>query len=95
MEEWRMCNDGLKVSAAYIDWAHGPGAEDGQPLAMELCALPVKNKQVCIPLTRQDLIAEIASVAELYVGGRPGDNYPRAGRVLARARAALSNARTK
>lgn len=29
----------MKVSRKWIEWAHGPGAEDGQPLAMRLCDL--------------------------------------------------------
>jgi len=29
----------MKVSRRWIEWAHGPGAEDGQPLAMSLCDL--------------------------------------------------------
>ena len=29
----------MKVSRRWIEWAHGPGAEDGQPLATGLCDL--------------------------------------------------------
>ncbi len=29
----------MKVSRRWIEWAHGPGAEDGQPLALSLCDL--------------------------------------------------------
>ena len=29
----------MKVSRRSIEWAHGPGAEDGQPLATSLCEL--------------------------------------------------------
>lgn len=74
----------FKVSADYIDWAHGPGAESGQKLATELCELPIKNKQTIVPNNRPDLVKEIASVAELYVGH--GETEPRAARVLNKAR---------
>lgn len=75
----------FNVSAKWIDYAHGPGAESGQLLAKELCELPTnKRGQVEIPADRLDMVREIASVAELYVGGDGNDLQ--AARVLARAR---------
>jgi hypothetical protein len=54
----------LRVSAEWIEYAHGPGSEDGQPLATQLCDLlsPASAVMVDDP----DLVAEIVSVAELY-----------------------------
>ena len=83
--------DTFKVSADYIEWAHGPAASDGQPLARELCGLPTnKRGQVEIPSNRLDLLNEVKSVAYLYVGGPVGENDARAARVINRIRAALS-----
>lgn len=72
----------FRVSDNYVDWAHGPGAEDAQPLAVRLVEAPVhqgKFKLIDDPV----LVAEIADVAELYVGGR--DTDLRAAAVLKRA----------
>lgn len=69
------------VSADYIDWAHGPGAESGYPMATELCALPVSRRRVAVPADRLDLVREIASVAELYTCGPSDERDPRAVRV--------------
>ena len=80
----------FRVSARWIDYAHGPGADDRQPLALELCDLPVKGGQVEIPADRLDLVKEIMSVANCYFGGMPGDNDPGAKRVYNRARAFLA-----
>ena len=73
----------MKVSRKWIDWAHGPGAEDGQSLAMTLCDLA--------------LIAELVDVAELYRNPCTGDalydmgpwwiGQPR--RIISEGRAAL------
>ncbi len=77
----------FRVSANYIEWAHGPGAESGYQMATELCNLPAnKRGQIEVPASRMDLVREIASVAELYVGGQRGDTDIQAARVLSRAR---------
>lgn len=81
----------FNISADYIEWAHGPGAEDGQRLACALCALaehPNRRGQVEIPASRLDLVYEILSVAELYTGG--ADTDLRAARVRKRAQAFLA-----
>lgn len=81
----------FRISADYIEWAHGPGAESGQTKAKALCALvdadPIRET---IYIGDPELVREIASVAELYVGG--SDNDLRAARVLKRARAWLARA---
>jgi hypothetical protein len=61
----------FRVSADWIDYAHGPGAEDGQPTASELVALSdaAGSDSVLIPASRADLVEEIISVAQLYDGG--------------------------
>lgn len=80
----------FRVSAAWIEYAHGPGAESNQPLAIELCDLPANSKgQVLIPHGRRDLIEEIKSVAGLYVGG--DDHDPRAARIIKRCDKALAD----
>ena len=82
----------FNVSWNWIEYAHGPGAESGYPLATELCDMPInKRNQIEIPLTRRDLIAEVQSVAELYVGG--DDTDLQAARVIARCKRALGRRR--
>lgn len=54
----------LRVSQEWIEYAHGPGAEDGQPLAIRLCELPVRDGAVFV--LDKELVAEILDVAELY-----------------------------
>lgn len=76
----------FRVSASWIEYAHGPGAESGYELATALCELPRKNGQVIVPAERRDLVREIISVAELYTGP---DGQPGAQRVINRARAYL------
>lgn len=81
----------FNLSADYILWAHGPGAEDGQALADELCTRaeqPNRRGQAAIPADRLDLVFEIISVAELYIGG--ADNDLRAARVRQRAQSFLN-----
>lgn len=79
----------FRVSADYIEWAHGPAAEDGQERAKALCAqavgahgAPGKGPRYIL-VSDPVLVAEIADVAELYVGGQ--DNDLRAARVRSRA----------
>lgn len=81
----------FQVSANYIDWAHEPGAESGQALAMELCELAASANhkgQAEIPANRLDLVLEIIDVASLYVGG--DDTNLQAARVLKRAQRYLN-----
>ena len=57
----------MKVSRRWIEWAHGPGAEDGQPLATSLCDRARGPGAGSIVLTDPVLIAELVDVAGLYV----------------------------
>ena len=49
----------MKVSRRWIEWAHGPGAEDGQPLATSLCEL------ASVPGSGSILVGDPALIAEL------------------------------
>ena len=74
----------FRVSDAYLDWAHSSAAEDGQPLAIQIINSPVIGKaQAYRLITDPCLVAEIADVAQLYVGGN--DNNLRAASVRKRA----------
>ena len=87
----------MKVSRRWIEWAHGPGAEDGQPLATSLCELASAPGSGSILVGDLALIAELVDVAELYVNPCRGDalhdmgpwwmGQPR--RVVSEGRAAL------
>ena len=57
----------FRVHPEWVQYAHGPAAEDGQPLAVELCGLPEVNGAVYVPSDRADLVRELVSVAELYL----------------------------
>jgi hypothetical protein len=63
----------MKVSRRWIEWAHGPGAEDGQPLAMSLCDLASAPGAGSIEVADPALIAELVDVAGLYVNPCRGD----------------------
>ena len=63
----------MKVSRRWIEWAHGPGAEDGQPLAMSLCELASAPGTGSVSVTDPALIAELVDVAELYINPCRGD----------------------
>jgi hypothetical protein len=63
----------MKVSRRWIEWAHGPGAEDGQPLAMSLCDLASAPGMGAIEVADPALIAELVDVAGLYVSPCRGD----------------------
>ena len=63
----------MKVSRRWIEWAHGPGAEDGQPLAMSLCDLAGAPGAGSIEVADPALIAELVDVAGLYVNPCRGD----------------------
>lgn len=65
------------VSGDWIEYAHGPAAEEGQPLAVEIMNLPGK-RTVKIPADRRDMVEEIVSVAGLYSGSYGGDAEDRA-----------------
>jgi hypothetical protein len=56
----------FRVNAQWIEYAHGPGADDGQPTATELVDLPEQSGAVLIAAHRADLVREVLSVAELY-----------------------------
>lgn len=60
----------FKIAANWIDYAHGPGAEDGQVLATKLIDLPYnsKSQRALVSVVDPVLVAEIADVAELYIG---------------------------
>jgi len=53
------------VNAEWIEYAHGPGAKDGQPRAKALCEL-LRPGNKSIALTDRVHVAEVMSVAELY-----------------------------
>ena len=55
----------MKVSRRWIEWAHGPGAEDGQPLAMSLCDLASAPGAGSIEVADPALIVELVDVAGL------------------------------
>jgi hypothetical protein len=63
----------MKVSRRWIEWAHGPGAEDGQPLAMMLCDLAGAPGAASIEVADPALIAELVDVAGLYINPCRGD----------------------
>ena len=63
----------MKVSRKWIDWAHGPGAEDGQPLAMTLCDLASSPGSGAVCISEPALIVELVDVAELYRNPCAGD----------------------
>ena len=87
----------MKVSRKWIDWAHGPGAEDGQSLAMTLCDLASAPGTGAVCVNDPALIAELVDVAELYRNPCAGDalydmgpwwiGQPR--RIISEGRAAL------
>jgi hypothetical protein len=87
----------MKVSRKWIEWAHGPGAEDGQPLATTLCDLASSPGTGAVCITDPALIAELVDVAELYRNPCTGDalydmgpwwmGQPR--RIISEGRAAL------
>ena len=63
----------MKVSRRWIEWAHGPGAEDGQQLAMSLCDLASAPGAGAIEVSDPVLIAELVDVAGIYVNPCRGD----------------------
>lgn len=75
----------FRVSAAYVDWAHSSAADDGQERALAICNAPeLGTGATAYKLVEEpQLVAELADVAELFVGGR--ENDLRAAKVRARA----------
>lgn len=64
----------LRLSRKWLHWAHGPGAEDCQELALKLIAIadsPGPSRSV--EITDPALVAEIVDVAELYHPAKLGD----------------------
>ena len=56
----------MKVSRKWIEYAHGPGAEDGQELATRLIALLEAPGKGSVEVTDPALVYELVDVAELY-----------------------------
>lgn len=87
----------MKISCKWIEWAHGPGAEDGQPLATRLIDLADHAGGSTLEVVEDELIAEVVSVAELYARPARGDALYEMGpwwrsqpaRVIREGRAAL------
>ena len=65
----------FRASADYIEWAHGSAAGDGNRLALRLTSATVygDTKAAFHLFNAPELVAEIADVAELYIGGRDSD----------------------
>ena len=63
----------MKFSRRWIEWTHGSGAEDGQPLAISLCDLASAHGAGLIEVADPALIAELVDVAGLYVNPCRGD----------------------
>ncbi len=76
----------FKVSSNWIDFAHRPGASDGFKPSVELLGL-INGRFVSVPANRPDLLTEIESVCEFYVGGSDPDDDPQAKRVYRRIKA--------
>lgn len=63
----------FRVSNRWIEYAHEPGAEDGQPLASELLQMVEQaggRDHILVPVDRPDLVREIVSQAELFTPER-------------------------
>ena len=63
----------MKISRKWIEWAHGPGADEDQPLAVKLWDLAQTPGKGAVQIEDPELIAEVVSVAELYSYCRSGD----------------------
>ena len=66
----------FRVSSDWIWYAHGPGADSGQPSATALCDLASERDYALV--ADRSLVQEIVSVAGLYVGTYGGDADDRA-----------------
>lgn len=84
----------FRVSAQWIEFAHGPGADDHQPTAVEICEMITVKDYVLVPPHRIDIVKEIISVAELYTGDRD-ERYrsASASRLIKRARQWIADAK--
>ena len=87
----------FRLPSHWVEYAHGPGADDKQPAAVELCNLITAKDYVLIPADRVDLVKEVVDVAGLYVGGWSGDlldryNHTTAIRIVKRAQKWLQEA---
>lgn len=90
----------LTVNAQWVYYAHNPGAEDEQPLAVRLCEL-ITDNDAPIKLTDVDLVREVLSVAELYDGASSVQDddrlwfrvYP--GKLIKRCKAWLTEAQAQ
>lgn len=85
----------FRVSANWIDYAHGPAADDRKPTAVELLEL-CGSQSLLVPPSRPDLVREIISVAGLYTGSFGGDREDRlraahARRLIERGKAWLAS----
>lgn len=63
----------MKVSRKWIEFAHEPGAESGQPLAQRLMEIAEQPGKGAVEITDPDIIAELVDVAELYANSQYGD----------------------
>ena len=63
----------MKVLRRWIAWAHGPGAEDGQPLATSLCDLASAFGAGAIEVADWVFIAKLVGVAALDLSPGCGD----------------------
>jgi hypothetical protein len=57
----------MKVSRRWIEWAHGPGAEEGQPLPMRLCDLAGGLGTGSMEVAGLVLIMDLVDVAGILV----------------------------
>ena len=64
----------VMVSTKYIEFAHGPAAEDGNWAAMCLIDLAHCEVKRCVDVRSPELIVELRSVAQLWAPG--GDAAP-------------------
>jgi hypothetical protein len=57
----------IRVGRDYLEWAHGPAADDGYPPAVRLLALLDGGRKVAtIPLEDEELRRELHSAADLW-----------------------------
>ena len=86
----------MRVSRRWIEWAHGLGTEDGQPLAMSLCDLAGAPGAGSIEVADPVLIAELVDVAGPYVNPCRGDAMHEMGPWwMAQPRRVISDGRAK
>ena len=56
----------MRVGVRYLEWAHGPAADDGHPPAVAIMELCNGRKIVQLPLDDRAIRDELLSVAELW-----------------------------